>query len=212
VLFFWLFLPSLSRGQVNLVSNGDFEDTTNCNNLYSYLSSAPWFNPNVATPDYFGPTFQCGANPYEQTPLSGDAYFGMYFHQSPSTREYVEVLLNNQLVFNHIYEVKYLVSRSDHFKRAQNRFEACFTDTILAHTNQPDTRLTCNSIQLNSSNQIITNTLNWIELSGYYIANGTEKYLTIGNFSHDSLITVVIVNNSAPSNGAYYYVDDVSVI
>jgi hypothetical protein len=59
----------------------------------------------------------------------------------------------------------------------------------------------------------ISDTMNWVKVSGSFIANGGEKFLTIGNFQPDSLTdTLVVINNPINYfNAAYYYIDDVSL-
>jgi hypothetical protein len=62
----------------------------------------------------------------------------------------------------------------------------------------------------NPAGNIIYDTLNWVQISGTYIANGGEKYLTIGNFKDDA--NTMIDSTSSTGNSAYYFIDDVSVI
>jgi hypothetical protein len=62
------------------------------------------------------------------------------------------------------------------------------------------------------NSQQFDDTLNWVKIQGSFVADGTETYITIGNFLADSLSGIT---NSYPLNsfiGAYYYIDDVSVI
>lgn len=217
VLFSWLFLPSQSSGQVNLVPNGDFEDTTNCNDIWSFMASSPWFNPNMATPDYYGILQQCGYSSFSnpngyQLPIMGNSYIGLYYYSPPNTREYLEIDLINNLISNHLYEIKYSVSRGHIFQHAVNRFEVCFSDTIITNQNPFNSRISCNSVQLNGSQLSISDTINWVELTGSYIANGSERFLTIGNFSPDSIMTITLVDNTANNSGAYYYIDNVSLV
>jgi gliding motility-associated-like protein len=51
-------------------------------------------------------------------------------------------------------------------------------------------------------------------LSGTFIANGTENYLTIGNFT-DSIVAdtfrVFPFDSDAPDYSSYYYIDDVKL-
>jgi hypothetical protein len=49
-----------------------------------------------------------------------------------------------------------------------------------------------------------------VQISGTYIANGGEKYFTIGNFKDDA--NTMIDSTSATSLNAYFFIDDVSVI
>ena len=55
----------------------------------------------------------------------------------------------------------------------------------------------------------LSDTVNWTEISGTYIAHGGEKYITLGNFNtHTDTIGVVYHNNYSAS---YYFIDDVTV-
>jgi len=56
------------------------------------------------------------------------------------------------------------------------------------------------------SDPVITDTVNWTTISGYFIADSTYRYIIIGNFFNDLLTDI------APYPcGPYYYVDDVCV-
>jgi len=68
----------------------------------------------------------------------------------------------------------------------------------------------------NNPNINLSDTSNWTLVSGSFIANGTERYLTIGNFLPDSLSNVIPLDSvcSQPNGfncAVYYYIDDVSV-
>ncbi|CAN5484532.1 hypothetical protein BH11BAC2_BH11BAC2_17200 [soil metagenome] len=55
--------------------------------------------------------------------------------------------------------------------------------------------------------------MNWMKVSGTFVANGGEKYITVGCFRDDSLINdSVIAQFGNNFNFSYYYIDDVSVI
>jgi hypothetical protein len=65
--------------------------------------------------------------------------------------------------------------------------------------------------QIKNKNGVISDTVNWVEVSGEYIALGGEQYIIIGIFNDDATM------NKVPAGGtqyddAYYYVDDVTVI
>ena len=114
------------------------------------------------------------------------------------------------------YCVKFYVSLAEASKYSSNKIGANFskkdfaTDTKLpiidvAHVLHPD-----------NDTKTITQQFSWEEICGTYIAEGGEKYMTIGNFyaddktkketnkkSKDSKVTQIPV--------AYYYLDEVSV-
>jgi OmpA-OmpF porin, OOP family len=216
VLFCWFFSPDNLNGQVNLVPNPSFEDSTNCQGLGLYMTSSPWFNCNMATPDYFSMFQGCGVyiptilgGP--QLPKHGYHYVGLYYFQVPAGREYLEIELLDTLEANHLYDVICFVLLAKEYKLGINRIEACFSDTIVYNLSMTDLVVNCNSINLNSSNLPVIDTINWVKVSANYIANGNEKYLTIGNFQPDSLTQSVVVNANGIIPAAYYYVDSVSV-
>lgn len=216
VLFFRLGSPGLTYAQINLVPNPSFEDTSNCPFFGAYMSSSPWFNPNTATPDYFTTNSTCGVNITTnssgyQLPFDGDNYIGLYLFQTPGSRDYAEVELTSTLLQNHIYRISYYVSLSNAYKRGSDRFEACLSDTIIYNNISGNYYLTCNSINLNPTLAIVTDTLNWVKMSADYVATGNERYLTIGNFKHDSLTSSQLFNPSGIIDGAYYYIDSVTV-
>lgn len=60
----------------------------------------------------------------------------------------------------------------------------------------------------NPSGNVLSDTVNWTLISGSFTAAGGERFITIGNFLPDSLITI----DSFPVwtyPDAYYYIDDV---
>src|SRR3990172_5781652 len=58
----------------------------------------------------------------------------------------------------------------------------------------------------------ISDTTNWVLVSGEFVATGAEKFMTIGNFYNDLNTNTQNVNPSATQNYSYYYIDDVSVM
>ena len=78
-----------------------------------------------------------------------------------------------------------------------------------------DTASVCHNYQTEYTPQIldtsiITDTLNWTKIQGSFIANGTERFITIGNF-FDTGLTAHVRYSSGDTHGTYI-VDDVSVI
>jgi hypothetical protein len=63
---------------------------------------------------------------------------------------------------------------------------------------------------------LMTDTLGWMKIQGSFVANGTEKYLTLGNFKTTAATTRRIMPTSPTftyqRNVSEYYFDDVSVI
>ncbi len=128
-------------------------------------------------------------------------------------RDYLQGRLYQPLIPGHSYCVTFYVM--------QNQGGAAYAiNHIGAYLDkgQIDTALsTCGSVQTQYTpqvveNSIINDTLNWTKVEGSFIANGTERFITIGNF-YDLTNTAHFVSNThALGGGSYYLVDDVSVI
>ena len=87
---------------------------------------------------------------------------------------------------------------------------------------------TANQAQLVTTNYagIITDMNNWVQIQAVYTAVGNETWITLGNFSNDANTPISSVSNSMCNNleinhlavapdddkGAYYYIDDISVV
>ncbi len=63
---------------------------------------------------------------------------------------------------------------------------------------------------INYNNPVITDTLNWVKVSGLYTAARGEGYITIGNFKDDAN-TDTLDTGHGTYQGAYYHLDAVSV-
>jgi hypothetical protein len=71
------------------------------------------------------------------------------------------------------------------------------------------------SPQVVNTSGVITDTANWVKIAGSFVANGTEQFITIGNFKYNAHTTYVKMPDNplqAAAKGTYYLVDDVSVI
>jgi Secretion system C-terminal sorting domain len=63
-----------------------------------------------------------------------------------------------------------------------------------------------------SLNKILTDTINWNLVMGNFVANGTEEFLTIGNFKSDSATNKIVINPGTLNDpGSELLIDDVSV-
>src|SRR5690606_29689739 len=60
-------------------------------------------------------------------------------------------------------------------------------------------------------NFVVNDTLGWTRLSGTYIAEGDEQYITIGNFFQPGEFMEEIFPDCNLSPHAYYYIEDVKV-
>jgi hypothetical protein len=213
-----------SRSQIaNFVNNGGFEE-------YIHIIGSPGFYPKywgaTDTSKFFGGLFGINfqgsytvpknSQTY-QYPRSGKNYLlttifcSNCFHR---TRSYPRNRLKTKLEKDHIYCVKFYVNLADVSSYGISNLGAYFGNETLDTIKRCDFALPFLDPQVkNPNDQIITDTLNWILISGLYLANGSEKYLMLGCFVDNSEVNKAPVNPFLlPTIGSDYLFDDVSVI
>ncbi len=216
-----LCLYALSISSQNLVPNGDFEVYSECPTDISQLNRvAPWFDPSLATADYFNICDTSGivsvpANFIgEQMPQSGDAYAGIYVAQTGGAvyREYLEIALSETLTENYPYKLTWYVNLSDFSSCApSNVCVSLLNDQMVDFTTagfitQPTL---VEHTFCNPTGSIIDDKNEWFELESYFYASGNEKYLMIGNNLTDAFAGCS--GFGGVYNAAYLYVDNVAI-
>jgi hypothetical protein len=117
--------------------------------------------------------------------------------------------LSDTLKQGHEYCVSFYVSIAEEFKYVVDGIGLYLSvDSAVDYT--INTNLSFVPQISNPAGNIIYDTLNWVQISGTYIANGGEKYFTIGNFKDDA--NTLVDSTSGTLMGAYFFIDDVSVI
>jgi hypothetical protein len=122
-------------------------------------------------------------------------------------REYIEVPLNQQLKQNKSYCVSWYINLSEKACLASNKIGAYFSNDTIFQSNQYE------YINLQPQvfdNRIILDSNNWIHFKQKFKSNGSEKFMTIGNFSEANKINFIedVENGCGVS---YYYFDDFGV-
>lgn len=225
-----------AQNKENLVYNGSFEEHTACPDRIEALGIMrgvdAWWQPTAGSSDYFN---ACGGKESgvprnkmgNQTAHSGDAYCGIYCSQA-AYREYLQTELREPLKEGCTYRVSFFVSLADKSPHAVATIGALFTPDmvsdatadILKHreiieigggqTASIGTFLVPQVV--NPMEKVLADSKSWTEVSGTFTAKGGEHYLTIGNFADFNHSAVNdIFNATAVLQGAYYYIDDVSV-
>jgi len=219
--YFFCFISHISFSQINLVPNPSFEDTIACPSSPGQINFATsWINPTMASPDYMNScnTTQFGVPSNYlgvQNAHTGKAYalVGMYCYcpGSNNYREYIQVSLNNFLIKDEKYCIEFYVSlmNGKYLEYAVNNIGVYFSTTAVSSTNYDPLPYVPQVI--NPPSNPLTNTGVWTKVSGQYISQGGERYITIGNFNDNATSdTVFIKKGSSLQSG--YYIDDVSVI
>ncbi|MFM2048830.1 MAG: hypothetical protein RI955_1378, partial [Bacteroidota bacterium] len=226
---FLLFFALHGNAQINYVPNPSFENYTTCNFLPNTIIAAyPWDtlkNGGGGGPDYFLP---CNNLAGLRTPLNGAGYqvpksgfgyceIGVFANNNgltPNYREYIQIPFTKTLKNGASYSITFFVNKSEGSLYSIDRIGA-YLDNGSISTTYGGLVNVIPQVE-NPQYHIITDTINWTKIQGCFIANGTESYLTIGNFYTDLQTDTSISNFSSgfwsllPSSS--YFIDDVSVV
>lgn len=218
VVFYLLFF-TVAKAQ-NLVPNPSFEYTS-CPVSFSNINGClPWVG-TISTPDYYN---TCSSNTSSgvpknffdmnyQLPKTGNAYAGIetFAILGNNSRENLSVQLTSNLISGNYYFSKFYVVNVQLYPSAHNNIALNFS-SVLTTTVSAGNTVNLPMHIYKFGNPIIADTLNWVEIMGIYKANGTEQYITIGNFKDDASTNFDLIKfGSSPPYAAYYMIEDVSV-
>lgn len=221
----------------NMVYNPSFEEYRRCPQRIDALGVMTavdaWWQPTAGSSDYFN---TCGGRDCQvprnkmgyQEAHSGAAYCGIYCSQE-HYREYLQTEFKAPLQAGHRYHVSFWVSLAEKSPHAIATIGALFSaerledstwDVLMERevTDYNDRKSQSIAVYLtpqvvNNQDSILSDTKKWVEVSGEFTAEGGERFLTIGNFASFNRSNVHSTNSvNAILQGAYYYVDDVSVV
>lgn len=219
-------LASPLFGQQNLVPNPGFELFSECPTGYAQICKAdPWFQPvkcfdngvcNCGSSDFF---HSCTTNSTIDIPTNivgfqngnlGDGYIGgaqLGVFNLDISRECFEVGLIDSLQNGKRYCVSWYSSLADIARFGCNRIGAHFSADTLFQGGWGEFIPVIPQIENLAIN---IDTLNWSLFHQSFIAQGGEKFMTVGNFRPGYMIDTSDVINQ---NGgwAYYLFDDFAV-
>lgn len=225
-----------AQNNENLVYNGSFEEHIGCPDRIDALGIMrgvdAWWQPTTGSSDYFN---TCGGKESgvprnkmgNQTAHTGDAYCGIYCSQV-AYREYLQTELREPLKAGCRYRISFFVSLADKSPHAVATIGALFTPDMIADASSDilkhreiveigggQTASIATFLEpqvVNPLQNVLADTKGWTEITSVFTAKGGEHYLTIGNFAdfnHSGATDMF--NAAAVLQGAYYYIDDVSV-
>ena len=228
------------QAQVNYVLNPSLEIDTACPYAYDQIFFAKYWesldtvyqSDSAAYYGEFGPEY-CNicatyfaisvpaAQQYYQYPRTGNgmSQVQIFFDSLvtlpyPTYRDYLQGNLYKPLILGKSYCVTYYINLEEGSGYATNNIEAYLDDgtidTIGYYCGLPHTEVTPQILETS----IITDTLNWVKVQGTLISNGSERFITIGNFHNKehTNYSAVTYPSGAGSPTTWYLVDDVSVI
>lgn len=150
-----------------------------------------------------------------QYPFEGEGYAGISVYSKdlfihPTDPEFLQTKLKKPLNKGITYEIKFHVNLSNGSRYAIEDIGAYLSETQLKFGSHQGLYRAQIDPQIKNSAGIIKDTLNWVEISGLYEANGGEVFLTIGCFKRSRKLN--LEGGLSRGNAAYYYVDGVSVV
>jgi gliding motility-associated-like protein len=239
-----LLLPSLAVGQ-NLVPNPSFEFFNLCpigisgiaySSSYTYFPYVQdWTNPlNNSSPDYFhtcavpasGVHAPEGTFGY-QWPHGGNGYAGINAWQGTLTngswtsdyREYIQCKLTQPLKAGKRYCISFYISPTisqifNYNYVAIDEVGVNFSINKISQASGTSLSLSYNVVS--QPGNYLSDTLNWIKISGSFTASGGEEWMTMGCFNNSGTPPAFNLSYPIPANPnqsyrAYMYIDDVSL-
>ena len=206
----------------NLVNNPGFEDFNSCPEKFGSLKNdVPfWSQATEGSTDYFhncSPDMPIGVNFIgEQLTYEGEGYAGMYVYGPKDYREYLTSELKEPLIRGKKYFISFQISLADNAEYSIKEFGVLFTKRPLRLSTKRNIPIDLmkrrgykNYVEIRR-HKYYDNKTDWVEISGSYIADGTESYMTIGNFKGNNTTSKLKTGNNL-KKVSYYYVDMVSL-
>lgn len=221
-----LSLGSYSIGQEgqNLVENGSFEITDGKIRRTGQIDKAEnWVSATGESADLYiaeakSPDILTPVNLYgKEDPKEGNNYAGIiaYSYNDKENRTYITTKLKSPLKKGMRYKVQFSASLAELSKYSSNKLAAHISKRALSTKEKVPALIEKTHIE-HPREEVFTGMYGWDLVCGEYIAEGGEKYLTIGNFTANN--GVKSEKNKQPKDvkgrqiiAAYYYIDDVSV-
>lgn len=228
LLTFYLALPS--RTQENLITNGSFENIDSCYgspagigfDVFEWSGCKGWSNPIASSSDLWcqNPIVGNVAPPsiggYWQYPRSGENMAAILVNSGIifNYREYIQNELKSTLESNSLYHIEFYVSGNLTMCSSSEFGVKFFSSKFSDQSSMWLTDLVPDAI--NDVSTYNLDTAIWQKIEMNYIANGTEKFVVIGNFQDSLNMTYVQPCDTSfwgnlTLSGDYFFIDNVSI-
>jgi len=217
-------LSLLAQEKENLVPNGSFEEASNkLRRLKGIEYAENWSSPTGVTADLFSsyakmPEVLTPENVYgKEEPKDGENYAGIiiYSYNDKEERQYITTKLTTPMKKGMRYKVQFYASLAELSKYSTNKLGAHFSKKPFS-TKEKVAAIIEKTHVMHPDEVIFNGMYGWDLVCGEYVAEGGEKYITIGNFTTN--MDVKDERNKKPREmrgqqiiAAYYYIDDISV-
>lgn len=221
----WMLVFSVAAQEGdNMVPNGSFEDFSGKLRRLGMIEAAEgWSSPTGNSSDLFSadahaPDVMTPENVFgKEEPKDGLNYAGLitYSYNDKENRSYMMTQLSTPMKKGMRYKVMFYVALAELSKYSSNSIGVHFSKRPLTTSEKVPALVEEMHVE-HPEQEIFTGTYGWDLVCGEYVAEGGEKYITIGNFYSNN--EVGNEKNKKPKDikgtqivAAYYYVDDVSV-
>ena len=195
----------------NLVPNPSFEDTVTCPS--GNLSNAVGWDAFRLSPDYFHPcnnssiaSFGVPSNSFgSQSARTGNAYIGVRCFNATASddREYAGTQLSQPLIIGVKYFASFYASRGSRtiasVNAGINKVGMRLSTGSFSSINNPMPIDNYAQVYIST---IISDTINWIKISGSFIADSACQYLSLGVFFTDSATSHVTYSSGLTAYAA----------
>ena len=205
----------------NFIENGSFESTKGkLKGLGGIEVAEGWFSPTSSKADIFSndnkiPDISTTGNKFgKEEPKNGNKYAGIvsFSYGDKVQRTYISKEMKYPMQKGVKYCVSMYVSLAELSKYASNQLAFQFTNKALQ---QEKGAIIGPSHVLHPQKKVVSLTYGWEKICGTYIAEGGEKFVTIGNFTNNEGTkndkTDKTTFKGTPLIAAYYYIDQVEV-
>ncbi len=206
VLFalFDCFSQNPSEFQKNLVPNGSFENYRKKSG--NIKNAIPW--QQIASVDYYQEPLSNDTSLSQKGAKEGKCYAGLRFQKN--YKEFIQVKLAESLHRGTTYEFEMHVRLAFWSNASLKSLGALFTKVGYKTQNDAQRSAIIDTITKKGS---LINGYQWFKISGKYLADGGEKYLTIGNFSPSVQKEMARIDIfKFGFREAYYFIDDISLV
>lgn len=235
-----LFFSSAAVAQSNLVLNPGFEDISSCPTANNQINKAKFWSsidslgtapsgldcyPDLCHTcvDHAKDSFNSipKSTSYWQYPRTGKgmmqfiAYYDAVVPGAFGGRHYVQGRLVRNLSLGKLYCVSFFVNVEEASSFAIKEIDAYLDNGIIDTTQNCSWPQTRYNPQVKNTGGYLSDTMRWMKVEGFFVANGKERFITIGNFNDDTHTSKINI----PANPqfqidplAIYLIDDVSVI
>ncbi len=181
-----------------------------------------WSAPTIGSTDYFH-----SCSNYMGTPKNfngvqeadfGSGYAGLYLYAPDDYREYLQATLTETLIKGERYELSFYISLAERSDFAIREFGVLFSDKPLKFDTKKNlskkVRYSASANQYHyikiPDKEFYRDTEDWVAVKTEFVARGTERYMTLGNFENN-VGTLKTKRKRQAKQGAYYYLDLVSL-